>query len=147
MGDSTPQHSNFAQSALVSAVTLATLILVCAVLAYWTWIWIAPRAAPHARVIDESMPRIDAAYALFGGTQRNASIATPTAPAIKVLGVVAATGGKSGYAILQLDTNKVFAVREGTDIAPGVRLEQVLSGQIIVERNGLRETLPLPEKK
>jgi general secretion pathway protein C len=66
---------------------------------------------------------------------------------MRVLGVVAASGGKSGYAVVQLDGNKILAAREGTDIAPGIRLAQVQAGQIILERNGVRETLALPEKK
>jgi len=141
-----PKRSHLAQSALVYAVTLATLMLLCAILAYWTWAWLAPRPAPVARAADEVQPRLDTAYALFGGARRT-STAAVAAPAIRILGVVAASGGKSGYAIVQLDSNRVLAAREGTDIAPGIRLAQVQSGQIILERNGMRETLALPEKK
>ena len=141
-----PKRSHFAQSALVFAVTLATLMLLCAILAYWTWAWLAPRPAPVARTADEVQPRPDTAYTLFGGARRT-STAAVAAPAIRILGVVAASGGKSGYAILQLDSNRVLAAREGTDIAPGIRLAQVQAGQIILERNGMRETLALPEKK
>ena len=146
MVESPPQRSNFAQSALVFAATLATLMLLCAILAYWTWAWLAPRPAPVVRAADEMQPRLDTAYSLFGG-ERRTSTAAVVAPAIRILGVVAAAGGKSGYAIVQLDSNRILAAREGTDIAPGIRLAQVQAGQIILERNGMRETLALPEKK
>ena len=36
---------------------------------------------------------------------------------------------------------------EGGDVAPGIRLAQVDKGQVVLERNGVRETLTLPEKK
>ena len=146
MVETPPKRSNFAQSALVFAATLATLMLLCAILAYWTWAWLAPRPAPRARAADEAQPRVDTAYGLFGGARRT-SAAAPAALAMRVLGVVAASGGKSGYAVVQLDGNKILAAREGTDIAPGIRLAQVQAGQIILERNGVRETLALPEKK
>jgi general secretion pathway protein C len=140
-----PRRTNFAQSALVFAATLAALMLLGAVLAYWTWAWLAPRPAPRARMGDEAQLRVDAAYNLFGGARRNA--AAPAALAIKVLGVVAASGGNTGYAILQVESNRIMAAREGSDIAPGIRLAQVQAGQIILERNGTRETLALPGKK
>ena len=140
-----PRRTNFAQSALVFAATLAALMLLVAVLAYWTWAWLAPRSAARARTSDEAQLRVDAAYNLFGGARRNA--AAPSALAIKVLGVVAASGGNTGYAILQVESNRIMAAREGSDIAPGIRLAQVQAGQIILERNGTRETLALPGKK
>jgi general secretion pathway protein C len=146
MGETPPKRSNFAQSTLILSATLAALVLLCFVLAYWTWVWLAPRPAPRARTV-EVQPRIEAAYGLFGGARRSQNAAAPAGIAIRLLGVAAASGGKSGYAIVQLEANKILAVREGTDIAPGIRLAQVQAGQIILERNGVRETLALPEKK
>jgi len=146
MGEVSLERSGFAQTALVSLVTLSALILFCAVLAYWTWAWLAPRPAPATRA-SEAPAKIDAAYRLFGGTQRNKLAAAPAGPAIRLLGVAAASGKKRGYAIVQLDTGKIFAAREGADIAPGLRLTEVQSGQIILDRNGARETVTLPEKK
>jgi general secretion pathway protein C len=60
--------------------------------------------------------------------------------------VAAAAGGKSGYAVVQLDAGNILAVREGAYIAPGIRLSEVRAEQIILDRNGARETLALPEK-
>ena len=47
---------------------------------------------------------------------------------------------------MQLDAGRTIAVREGNDVAPGIRLAEVQAGQIVLERNGARETLALPEK-
>ena len=145
MGESPAIRSNFMQSTIVLSATLAALTLVCFVLAYWTWVWFAPGAAPRARAV-ETQRQIDAAYGLFGGARRSQTAVAPSALAIRLLGVAAATGGKSGYAIVQLDTNKVLVTREGADIAPGIRLAEVQPGQIILEQNGARETLVLPDK-
>jgi general secretion pathway protein C len=137
----------WAQSAAVTATTLVSLVLLCAVLAYWTWAWLAPRPAPVA-ASSESLPRPDAAYNLFGGTRRSRLPAASTSgPSIRLLGVAAAAAGKRGHAILQLDGGRTLVTREGNEIAPGLRLLEVQSGQITLERNGLRETLVLPEKK
>ncbi len=145
MGESPAIRSNFAQSTIVLSATLAALTLLCFVLAYWTWVWLAPAAAPRARAV-ETPRHIDAAYGLFGGARRSQTAAAPNALAIRLLGVAAATGGKSGYAIVQLDTNKVIVTREGAEIAPGIRLAEVRPGQINLERNGVRETLVLQDK-
>jgi general secretion pathway protein C len=139
------ERPHFAHSALVSAATLAALMLLAAVLAYWTWAWLAPRPALRARAV-EALPRVETAYGLFGGGQRNRNAAAQTTLAISLMGVAAASGGKSGYAVLRLDGNKILVTREGADIAPGVRLAEVQADQIVLERNGARETLALPEK-
>jgi general secretion pathway protein C len=145
MSENSRERADLAQSALVMSVTLAALILFSTVLAYWTWVWLAPRPASRARAV-EVQPRVDAAYGLFGGRQGSRNALAPTGLAIKLLGVAAASGGKSGYAVVQLEANKILAAREGTDIAPGIRLAEVQAAQIILERNGVRETLALPDK-
>jgi general secretion pathway protein C len=60
---------------------------------------------------------------------------------------VAASGGRRGYAVVQLEANQIFAVREGDDIAPGIRLAKVHPDHVVLERSGVRETLTWPEKK
>src|SRR5450756_975419 len=41
-------RSSLAQTAVVSLLTLAAVAVFGLVLAYWTWIWFAPLAAPRA---------------------------------------------------------------------------------------------------
>ena len=145
MVKSSPKRSSLVQSAAVFAATLASLLLLGAVLAYWSWLWLAPSPPPRVRIAEQPAPRIDTAYGMFGGAQRS-STAVAAAPAVKLLGVVAAAGGASSYAVLQVEANKTLAVREGMEVAPGLRLAEVQTGQIALERNGVREIVVLPAK-
>lgn len=140
-------RSSFAQTAVVSLLTLAALALFGLVLAYWTWIWFAPRAAPRAEVAAAESGSLAAASLVFGRVERNKNIATPTGIAIKLLGVVAASAGRRGYAVLQLEAKQILAVHEGEDVTPGLRLAEVRPDHVILERGGMRETLAFPEKK
>lgn len=136
-----------AQTALVYLLTLAALALFGLVLAYWTWVWFAPRAEPRAETTVVEAGNIVSASRLFGRVERNKNSAAPTGIAIKLLGVVAASGGRRGYAVVQLDAKQILAVHEGEDVAPGVRLAEVLPDHVILERGGVRETLAWPEKR
>ena len=139
-------RSSFAQTAVVSLVTFAALALLGLVLAYWTWVWLAPRSEPRAQPLADPAGRVASANSLFGSVQRDQNIAAPTGIAIKLLGVVAASGGRHGYAVVQLEARQILAVHEGEDIAPGIRLAEVHADHVILERNGTRETLTWPEK-
>ncbi len=128
-------------------LTLVALAVFGLVLAYWTWIWFAPRAAPRAEVVVAETGSIAAASLAFGRVERNKNVAAPTGIAIKLLGIVAASGGRRGYAVVQLEGKQILAVHEGEDVTPGVRLAEVLPEHVILERGGVRETLAWPQKK
>ncbi len=136
-----------AQTALVSLLTLAGVALLGLVLAYWTWAWFAPRAQPRAPAAAGEAGNLAAASLVFGRVERNKGGAAPTGIAIKLLGIVAASGGRRGHAVVQLDAKQILAVHEGEDVAPGVRLAEVLPDHLVLERGGVRETLAWPEKK
>jgi general secretion pathway protein C len=140
-------RSGLAQTALVYLLTLAALALFGLVLAYWTWAWFAPRTEPRAEPVAAEAGNLAMAGRVFGRVERSKTSAAPTGIAIKLLGVVAASGGRRGYAVVQLDAKQILAVHEGDDIAPGVRLAEVLTDHVILERSGLRETLAWPEKR
>jgi general secretion pathway protein C len=139
-------RSGLAQTAMVSLVTLAALVLLGVVLAYWTWAWLAPRPEPRAQPLADPVGRVASANSLFESVQRDQNIAAPTGIAIKLLGVVAASGGRRGYAVVQIEARQILAVHEGEDIALGIRLAEVHADHVILERNGTRETLTWPEK-
>ena len=65
---------------------------------------------------------------------------------MRLLGIVAATPGRRGYAVVQLETKEIMAVSEGDDVAPGVRLAEIAIDHVILERGAHRETLAWPEK-
>lgn len=140
------ERTNLAQKLTVSLLTFAALLLLGAVLAYWTWGWFAPRPVARAPAAAESGGRVAAANQLFGTLQREQGVAAPTGIAIKLLGVMAGSAGRSGYAVVQLDAKNSLAVREGKDVAPGIKLAEVYPDHVILERNGTRETLAWPRK-
>jgi general secretion pathway protein C len=140
-------RSSLAQTAAVSLLTLAAVGLFGVVLAYWTWIWLAPRAEPRAEVAAAVTGSLASASLVFGRAERSKNAAAPTGIAIKLLGVAAASGGRRGYAVVQLDAKQILAVLEGEDVTSGVRLAEVHPDQVILERGGMRETLTWPEKK
>ncbi len=138
-------RSNFPQTAVVTLVTVAVLVLLAFVAAYWTWTWFAPR--PELRAQAAADPGGGASPdALFGKVQRDQNSTAPTGMAIRLLGIVAATEGRLGYAVVQLETKDILAVPEGEDVSPGIRLAEVGFDYVILERGGIRETLAWPDK-
>ena len=128
------------------AVTLAALAFLGVVLAYWSWTWFAPSPAPRAPAAVQLAGRASSAGGLFGAALQGSAAAATGSGALQLMGVVAAAGGRGGQAVLRLDGTRSLAVTEGEDIAPGLRLAEVHVNHIVLERNGARETLALPEK-
>jgi len=141
----------FLQTLMVSLATFASLLLFGFLMAHWTWIWFAPRSELAAPPLLQTTGRISDAYQLFGNAQQNsAGIAlagqASTTSAIRLLGIVAASEGHNGYAVVQIQAGDILALREGENIAPGIRLAAVASDHLILERSGTRENLTWPEK-
>lgn len=130
---------------MVSLATLAALALLGYVLAHWTWRWLGPRPEPRVAAAERPVGR-GAAERLFGALPQAAGTAASTGITVKLLGVMAGSGGRPGYALLQLDDKKSLAVGEGKEIVAGLRLAEVHADRAIVERNGVRETLVWPKK-
>jgi general secretion pathway protein C len=142
--DSSIPASTDPLAAVASAATLVAIVALGCVLAYWTWVWVAPRPGPRVPTIE--IPRSGAgASALFGAVQRDSRIAAPTGAAMKLLGVAAGSRQMRGYAVLQVGGKDIVAIREGADIVAGIRLAEVHRDRIVLERNGLRETLEWPQ--
>lgn len=140
------EPSSFSSRAVVSLVTFVAIALLALVLAYWTWVWFAPRSEPRAPAAVQTGGRAETAYGLFGSAQRASNGAAPTGIAVSLLGVVAASGGQSGFAVLRLDARQTVAVREGREIKPGVLLAEVHADHVVLERGGTRETLAWPKQ-
>jgi general secretion pathway protein C len=139
-------RSDLMQRAVVSLATFAALAVLGLVLAYWSWLWsLAPVPEPRSRLVPEWDRNLVAARDLFGTIQPEQNVVAPAAGIeIKLLGVVAASAGRGGYAVMLLDAGQIVAVLEGEDIASGVRLVEVQPNQVVLDRNGLNETLALP---
>jgi general secretion pathway protein C len=134
------------QTALVSLLSAAALVLLCAVLANLTWFWLAPQVEAPAPAAPQGSTVLQAAYGLFGATRQTQTTVAPTGIALRLLGIVAATGNEAGYAVVMLGPGAILAVREGEEFAPGVRLVEVETARLILERNGSRETLTWPPR-
>jgi general secretion pathway protein C len=120
---------------------LAAASLLGVVLAYWSWAWLAPAAAARAPVVTQTSPDSSSAAGLFGKAQPLSS-----ASAVRLTGVIAASGGRRGHAVMRLDGKKTVAVVEGDEVEPGLRLAEIQVDQIVLERNGARETVAWPQK-
>src|SRR5262249_33490395 len=104
------ERPGLVQTAAVSLVTLAALALAATVLAHWTWARGAPHAEPRAAPAAEPTSGITSAQNLFGTLQRERNAAAPTGIAVKLLGVVAASRGRRGYAVIQIEGRDILAV-------------------------------------
>ncbi len=133
-----------------SLTTLAALALLGVVLAYWSWALLAPPPVPRAPAAVETPGRTSSAGGLFGSVKQGQGATAAASTAVRLMGVVAASGGRSGnrlgHAVLRLDGKKTVAVLQGEDVEPGLRLAEVHVDHIVLERNGARETLAWPEK-
>ena len=113
--------------------TLAAASLLGVVAAYWSWAFLAPAPAPRAPPLADSAGSSSSARGLFGIVKDGAAAAASSA--VRLTGVVAASDGRRGHAVLQ-----------GEDVERGLRLAEVHADRIVLERNGVRETLTWPEK-
>lgn len=139
-------RSTAAQTAAIALLTLAALAAFALVAAHWTWQWLAPPAELRALPAAGVGTHAESAKALFGIADRDSGNAAARAGDIRLLGIVAATPGRRGYAMVRLDPATLLTVVEGDDIAPGIRLAEVETDQVILERGGARETLGWPAK-
>lgn len=131
-----------AETTGVAALTLASVALLGAVAAYWTWQWIAPRPAPLASVTAKTHT-LETAYRLF----RDGRVAPVLAPAgFALVGVAASTTIGSGYAIVHNGT-RTLVVRDGEEAAPDVRVAEVHATHVVLDRGGRLETLELPKHR
>jgi len=128
----------------VFLANVAALALLGVVAAYWSWAWLAPRPAPRAPAAAQAAGDTSSAGALFGAPTGEARAAATGA--LRLTGVVAASGGRPGHALLRLEAKQTIAVLQGEEIEPGLRLAEVHAGHVVLERDGARETLALPEK-
>lgn len=134
-----------AQTAIVWTATLAAIALLSWVLAYWTWVWLAPR--PEPRVPPAEVAATDASSAhLFGTPSRDTRIAAVSDIGMRLLGVAAGSGHTRGYAILQVGGKDIVAVREGEPILTGIRLAEVHADHVVLDRNGARVAMAWPEQ-
>jgi general secretion pathway protein C len=109
---------------------------------------VAPAAIPQAHTQTVDVAAITSAH-LFGeqpieAVPRNAANAPQSSLPLVLVGIIAADDPQDGLAILgeSATTAKVYAV--GDNVPGGAKLHQVFGDKVIIDRNGILESLMLP---
>lgn len=136
----TLNRPDIAQTIVVTLLMVMALMGLGSVAAYWTWAWLLPRQEQRAVVAELVVESTRSANVLFG-VASTAQQAPASGLGFRLLGIVAATPGRRGYAVLQNAAKQVVVVGAGEDIAPGIRLVEVATDHLILARAGNRETL------
>lgn len=120
----------------VSALILGVL------LAKWVWILFSPHATFTAAVPER--PAGIEADRLFGvAASTEAATQGVALPNAQLLGVFAASRGKTGFAVLKLDDARQVGVAEGEEVAPGTRLVAVHADHVLLEHAGIKQRINL----
>lgn len=120
---------------------LVLFIALCALATRWALTFGAMKTIPvprAARVAQTEAVETGAAGTLFGGSAQSG------VRDVQVIGVVADIGSGAGAAIVSLDGGPPKAVRAGTALSPQIRLTEVRDRAVVIERNGVRQEIPLP---
>ncbi|MBU1689847.1 MAG: hypothetical protein KJ958_01605 [Gammaproteobacteria bacterium] len=126
------------------------VVLLCWLLAQWTWLVLTPKAKRMSAdaTLLSAPAAADAVFSfhLFGRASGEIS-APESQPAtfsnLKLHGVFAAIGSLPAFAILSVDGKPDQPVKGGMEIAPGVVLVAVYPDHVEVRRNGVVERLNL----
>lgn len=111
------------------------------------WIWIL--FAPHAMAIAPAAERGVAVETgrLFGqGSSTVASVEGMAIPNVRLVGVFAASAGKPGFAVLQLDDKHQVGVAVGGNVVPGTKLLEVHPDYVLLERAGAQQRVNMEGK-
>lgn len=136
-------------------VAFALLIVLCWMLARWTWYIVSPDAsaqpAASTRVIFDvtaAAHSISAAN-LFGAMQAPRpveQIAVPTSLNVKLKGVFSSDGKQPAYAILNIDSQGDRHIKTGAEVKSGVTLAEIHPRHVVLQRDGALERVELDEK-
>jgi general secretion pathway protein C len=132
------------QKRLIDALTFALLVLLGWQLAWWTWHFLAPGAAPVAApAIIATSP--EAARRLFGEAPPATSAPSSNA-GIRLKGVYAIDGKTLSAAVVNTGGKRDTVVRVGEEIQPGTRLASVHPDHIIISQGAMRERIDLERR-
>jgi len=122
--------------------TFVLFIALCISAAYWAMQWFKPPLRPVAAPpqAGQSALHLDAAAALFGGSQ-----AIATSGNFQLKGVVVANNMTESVAILAVDGKPAQAVRVNAEVTPGVKVSEVQSNYVLLSEKGGIRRIDLPE--
>jgi general secretion pathway protein C len=152
MNDVLSRPIGWARERWPDAVTLLALALLCWVLARWTWVLLAPAApvvvpaTPAPVDIQAALDEILRARLFSGKAAGEAPIAGTARRDVQLAGVFATAPQGRGWAVLQLEGKAQQVAANGTEIAPGLLLDQVFGDHVVVTRDGTRERIDLARR-
>jgi general secretion pathway protein C len=152
MNDVLSRPIGWARERWPDAVTLLALALLCWVLARWTWVLLAPAApvvvpaTPAPVDIQAALDEILRARLFSGKAAGEAPIAGTARRDVQLAGVFATAPQGRGWAVLQLEGKAQQVAANGTEIAPGLLLDQVFGDHVVVTREGTRERIDLARR-
>lgn len=116
---------------------LAVLVL-GAMLAQWTWALFTPRNAPvlPAEHIASDLQ----AERMFGSSAASSVTVQAALNNVRLVGVFS---GSPGFAVLELDGKRQIGLEIGKEIVAGAKLVEVAADHVIIERGGVRQSVPL----
>lgn len=129
------------------------IVLLCWLLAQWTWLVLTPKAK-RISVEDAPLSAPAAADVVFASHLFGRALVESSAPEsqpatlsnLKLHGVFAAIGSLPAFAILSVDGRPDQPVKAGTEITQGMVLEAVYPDRVEVRRNGVVERVDLEAK-
>jgi general secretion pathway protein C len=125
----------------VTVATFGAIAALSASMAYWGMQLFKEQQRPIAAVERQPLPEppIDAAKGLFGG-----DIAVAVASNFQLKGVVAALNGRHSVAIIAADGQPPKAYPVGSEVAPGVKVQEVAPRHVVLSEGGVPKRIDLP---
>jgi general secretion pathway protein C len=125
----------------VTVATFGAIAALSASMAYWGMQLFKEQQRPIAAVVHQAPPEpsIEAAKGLFGG-----DIAVAVASNYQLKGVVAAINGRHSVAIIAADGQPPKAYPLGTEVAPGVKVQEVGPRHVVLSEGGMPKRIELP---
>lgn len=127
--------------------TLAAFAVLCAIVAWWALLMLAPRPpiAPSVVSLDgQALPELRLAAQLFGSPAGARGPAIASTSNVTVVGVLSA--GVRGSAILAVDGQPPRAYAVGERIGPTQVLSAVRGDTVVLDENGRRLELQAPQR-
>ena len=133
----------------VDVLTILLIVLLCWLLARWTWLVILP--AGRAESSSESLLSVSSAASvvsarhLFGLSvkQIQAPAMETTISGLKLRGVFAPIGLLPGFAVFYIEGKNNQPVRVGDEVTSGIILKEVHPAHVLLSRQGVLERLNL----
>ena len=134
------------------ALTLLALALLCWVLARWTWVLLAPApplpppASPAPIDLQAALDEVLRARLFSGQPAAEPPVAAAAPRDLQLAGILATAPRGGGWAVLQVGSKAQQVAVAGSEIAPGIVLDQVFADHVVVRRHGNRERIDLSRR-